>query len=145
MDFFDMGALDIRSEAEKFGKSGQLKMVSVRINQDYADFLNHVSSAVGMNRQPFLSAIIENYAVDAVADYIFGYSSYISVKPKNARDMIGTFFNDLPDNEQTKKFILAVEKRIDYLLLSNKVFNDYDGKDKQKFYKKYGNDLLGVK
>ncbi len=140
MDFYDMGLLDIRSEAQKFGTSGVLKSVSIRLEEDYAEFLNDVASTVGMTRQPFLSAVIENYAVSAVVDYIFGYNSYCT---SSDGDAIGSFFDSLPDTEHSKRFKFLVEKEIARLKLSNKLWKEYGGDEVQEYFKKYEEPKLG--
>ena len=72
MDFSDMGRVDAETEINKFSYEGSKDLItaSIRLDANFLDMLSALSGTVGMARQPFMSRLIEVYAVDAIADCI---------------------------------------------------------------------------
>lgn len=91
MTFSDMGSADRSVECQKGMIMGSdIKGATVRLDDSFLELLNDVAPKIGLSRQAFMSKIIENYAVQAVADYLMGYSGF----NKSAHDLFGDELDD---------------------------------------------------
>ncbi len=108
MSFLNKGQADSAVTNGKKSMKSNLKTVSVRLDVHLAEFLNELSSSVGMKTQPFLSSIIEEYYYMAIADYIEGHSG---TSYNLDEDSEGFFEHMDKDTDDFKQFILKLKDR----------------------------------
>ena len=77
--------------------------------------LSALSGTVGMARQPFMSRLIEVYAVDAIADYVCGYLGVFSNEDTDLAETLKRFYPDNIDDkwkDDLELFFQLVEKKL---------------------------------
>ena len=79
MKFMNMGSADASHEVERFGTNtmkSEIKGATIRTTEDFLDLLNIVCAKAGFSRQAFMSKVVEEMSVQAIAEYLIGYGSY---------------------------------------------------------------------
>ena len=142
MDFSDMGRVDAETEINKFSYEGSKDLItaSIRLDANFLDMLSALSGTVGMARQPFMSRLIEVYAVDAIADYVCGYLGVFSNEDTDLAETLKRFYPDNIDDkwkDDLELFFQLVEKEIAHRMVRANAYNSYEGEDKAVYFEKY--------
>lgn len=142
MDFSDMGRVDAETEINKFSYEGSKDIVSasIRLDSNFLDMLSALSSTVGMARQPFMSRIVEVYAIEAMVDYIHGYLGEFDIESTDLTDTLKRFYPENVDDKwkgDLEHFFKLVEKELFLRQVCSHAYTDYSGEDKSVYFERY--------
>lgn len=99
MSFIDMGELERCASMQKSIIIGDVKGVTIRLEDGFLEILNQVSDKVDLSRQAFMSKVVKYYSAVAVADYLvarYGYDTSCSeLFGDNLKDDLKNFLDDV--------------------------------------------------
>lgn len=99
MSFTDMGEFERSSSMQKSIISGDVKGVTIRLEDGFLEILNQVSAKVDLRRQAFISKVAKHYSAVAIADYMvarYGYdTSFSALFGDNVKDDLKSFLYEV--------------------------------------------------
>lgn len=128
MSFVDMGNYERSVDMQKSLISGDVKGVTIRLDDGFLELLNDVSEKTGLSRQAFMSKVVKFYSAVALADYLISKNGYNT----SSLDLFG---NDLKDDLKSfcehVDWLIAIErverKAMVSLPKDNEIYKEWNG------------------